>query len=124
MKSPIISAAKSKWFVPAVIFIMIIIALSSFTSKSKTATTTSNTELKIEELCNSIEGVSNAKVIITYSPVEVSTFFAESKESEKILGIAVLCKGGDDPNIKLKLYQILNALFKLPSNRIAISERN
>lgn len=123
MKDYILSIAKSKWFVPIVIFIMIVIALSSIVTSSDTPDTPVTTEQQLEELCNAIEGVSNAKVIITYDAVNVSTFLS-SEKSNKILGIAVLCRGGDDPTVQLKLHQILQALFDLPSTRIAVSARN
>ena len=114
--------AKKKWFVPAVIFILLVIALSSFADGGENNADIS-TEKRLEEMCNSIRGVSNAKVMITYEPKSVSTFGNYGDEA-RILGVAVVCDGGERPDTKLALYEMIEALFNVRSTRITVSGRN
>ncbi len=39
----------------------------------------------------------------------------------KIRGAAVICKGGDDPKLQIKIVNLLCALFALQSNRVYVS---
>lgn len=114
--------AKKKWFVPLVIFILLIIALSSLVDSDEGKTETS-TERKLEEMCNSVRGVSNAKVMITYEPKSVSAFGGYGGE-ERILGVAVVCDGGENSEIQLVLYEMIEVLFNVKSTRITVSGRN
>ena len=113
-----------KWFVPAVLLILAVIALSSlFEGDSEQANVTLTTEQRLEEMCNLVKGVSNAKVMITYEATTVSTF-GYGKGEERISGIAIACDGGDNPSVKLALYELVNALFDIKSTRITVSPRN
>ena len=114
--------AKKKWFVPLVILILMIIALSSFADGSESDNNIS-TEKRLEDMCNSVRGVSNAKVMITYEPKSVSAFGGYGGE-EKILGVAVVCDGGESPQVQLALYEMIEALFNVKSTRITVSGRN
>jgi len=117
--------AKRKWFVPLVLFILLIIGVTSFADKneSKAEDLTASTNKQVEDLCNSVPGVSDAKVMITYTSVPAGTFKKNQIENFSIRGIAVVCKGGDDPNVQLTLHELLETLFQLSSTQITISER-
>ena len=69
MNSIIQSIAKKKWFIPVIIALMVTIGLSSITEKSVTIDTleTITTEQQIEALCNSLDGVENSKVMLSYN---------------------------------------------------------
>jgi len=124
MKQTLKKIARHKMFVPIVILILILIAFSSFLEDKKGSNTVSlNVERQLEEICNSIEGVNNAKVMITYENALETSFF-ENKNPSKILGIAIVCEGGGDPKTQLKLYEMIKALFGIPATRITVSERN
>ena len=115
---------KSKWFVPCVIFLLVIIAISVFTDKgTKNAEEERTTEKRLEEMCNLVKGVSNAKVMLTYEAEEVAAF-GYGNSPKKILGIAIACNGGDSPEVKLALYELVNALFDIKSTRVTVSPRN
>ena len=126
MNSVVGTLAKKKWFVPLVLFLMLVIALTSFADFSpKTGeTSVTSTEEQLEALCNAVKGVRNAKVMITYEAVAVSGWNSSTGTQEKILGIAVVCDGGDDPNIQLTLNNMIKALFDISTARITISQRN
>ena len=114
--------AKRKWFVPLIIFLLGIIAISAFTEQEK-KNTTQSLEQQIEELCNSIYGVSNSKVMITYAAVPVSSFGKQQGNERQVLGIAVICNGGGNPNVQLTIHELLKTLFQVSSKQITISER-
>lgn len=118
--------AKKKWFVPLVLLLMLIIALTSFAdfSPNSEGDTALTTEEQLESLCNSVKGVQNAKVMITYEAVQASTWGGGGSSQEKILGIAVVCDGGDDPTVQLALHNMIKALFDISATRITISQRN
>ena len=118
--------AKKKWFVPLVLFLMLIIALTSLLdlSSDKEVKAVLSTEEQLETLCNSVKGVQNAKVMITYEAVQVSGWSSSENGREKILGVAIVCDGGDDPTIQLTLHNMVKALFDISGTRISISQRN
>ena len=120
------SLANKKWFVPLIIFLMLIITFTSFAEERSDADagTARTLEEQLEALCNSVHGVKNAKVMITYESVAISAWNGGGTSREKILGIAVVCDGGSDPNVQLSLHTILEALFDLPSTHITVSKRN
>lgn len=118
--------AKKKWFVPLVLLLMLIIALTSFAdfSPKSEENTALTMEEQLESLCNSVNGVQNAKVMITYEAVQVSAWNSAGSSPEKILGVAVVCDGGNDPAVQLTLHNMIKALFGISANRITISQRN
>lgn len=126
MNGMIQNLAKQKWFVPGILFLLLLIAIPSITdigTESPDHSETS-TERQLEELCNTVRGVSNAKVMITYEAKPTASLMGYGDSQESILGIAVVCDGGSDSNVQLALYELLETLFQLSSTRITISERN
>lgn len=111
-----------KWFFPLVLLLLAVIALSSFVRPPTEEKLTE--EQQIEEMCNAIKGVSNAKVMITYQALPVGTFLSEKQSQREILGIAVLCNGGESPEVRLAIHRLLETLFQLSSTRITVSARN
>ena len=77
-----------------------------------------------EEMCNLVKGVSDARVMITYEQGATVSTFGYEKGEERISGVAIACNGGDDPEIKLALYELVDALFNIKSTRITVSPRN
>ncbi len=115
--------AGSSFFVPIIIIILIAIAVSSMIDNENKTQSQITTEKQLEEMCNAITGVGDAKVMITYETVEAVIAF-ENKKQNIIKGVAVVCEGGGNPDIQLKLYEMIKALFGLPSTRITVSERS
>ena len=118
--------AQKKWFVPLILILMFLIALTSVAefAPSKREESELSTVEQLEILCNSVNGVQNAKVMITYEAIPVSGWGSSSSNQEKILGIAIVCDGGDDPDVQLTLHKMIEALFGISSTRITVSQRN
>lgn len=114
--------AEKKWFVPFIIFIFVILLVFSLSDK-RVENNDLSIESSLEDICNSVSGVKNAKVMITYESIEASTFMSNA-ENKRIQGVVVVCDGGDNPDIQLRLQEIIRSLFGISSTRITISERN
>lgn len=114
--------AQKKWFVPLLLFLILLIALSSlFGSHSDETATGLTEEERLAALCNAVDGVADAQVMITYEAVYASSILGKSNEGQKICGIAVVCRGGSDPVVQLALHNMLESLYALPSTRISVS---
>ena len=97
-------------------------------------------EEKLEEIINEIEGVSNAKVVITLESGAESVFATDGDGQEdkhvitgdglvcvkklapSVEGVAVVCKGGDKAVIKEKITSLISSLLGLYSNHIYVTE--
>ena len=113
---------EKKWFVPLIIILFIALLSSSLFNESEEKIEY-NEEKALEELCNSIYGIENTKVMITYETVSISTF-ASGQSTKKINGIAVVCNGGSNPKLVLQLHEMIKSLYDIPSTRISVSEGN
>ena len=84
-------------------------------------------ESEIEKLCSSVDGVGKCKVFITFKRGEQNTYkgsnLIETKPPE-VLGVTVVCRGGDSEAVKQQLSEMLSALFDIGYNRIAIMKLN
>lgn len=123
MNDMIQKLASQKWFVPLILFLLLVISVPSL-NLVKVKTTETSIEQQVEALCNSVSGVSNAKVMISYTPQKTNGFMGTQDVEGTVQAIAVVCTGGENPDIRLTLHEILETLFQLSSTRITISERN
>lgn len=104
-------------------------------------------EERLEALLESAQGVGKVRVILTldstrekvlavneeYSKDNYSAEYVivnSQNEEEgimikeiypKIRGVAVVCDGGDDPNVKMRVIELISAALGIPSNKIAVS---
>ncbi len=121
MSASLATLAQKKWFVPLLLFLILLIALSSLFGGREAAQTAATEEERLAALCNSVAGVSEARVMITYEAVYAASILGKSSEGRKICGIAVVCRGGADPMVQLRLHSMLESLYALPSTRISVS---
>ena len=119
MNLSIKSIADKKWFVPIVVIVLIVIAASSLsTEKSRSSSTA---EEKLAEICMAISGSEKVSVMISYEDIiEASTW--QNNVDKKIAGVAVVCPNGEDPEVKLKIYEVAKSLFGIPMSRITVIE--
>ena len=94
-------------------------------------------ESRLSDKINSVYGISDSKVIVildssyTYEYLEMSSgniLVCESDGDEipvaikryapRVRGVAVICKGGEDPENKNKITQMLSSLLDISSNKI------
>lgn len=83
---------------------------------------TLRTETRIKELCESVDGVGETRVVVTFTG---TTAFAVSSEETvydaEISGIGIVCEGGDDPKVVMKLLSLISAACDVPTSRIYIA---
>ena len=80
-------------------------------------------EKRLEKLCSEVDGVGKCTVMVTFSRGEENTYkgsqLTESKPPE-VLGVTVVCDGGDSAQVKARISQMLCALFDIGANRVAV----
>lgn len=80
-------------------------------------------EKRLEKLCSEVDGVGKCTVMVTFSRGEENTYkgsqLTESKPP-RVLGVTVVCDGGDNSLVKARISQMLCALFDIGANRVAV----
>jgi stage III sporulation protein AG len=101
-------------------------------------------EDRVKSLCESVKGVENVTVAVTLSGGFEEIYAKEisnekesyvilgsgsnasalylSRKAPEITGIGVVCRGGGNDNVRQELLSLLSAAFKVPANRIYITE--
>ncbi|MBQ8249735.1 MAG: hypothetical protein IJY93_07655 [Clostridia bacterium] len=96
---------KSMWLI--VIVLAVGIGLMLFGRDGTVHIGADDTEVRVRELCEQIDGVFNVHVMIRF-------------EDDTVKGIAVVCDGGDRAEVKLKLTEVLCSLFSIPSGSVSV----
>lgn len=101
-------------------------------------------ETRVKALCESVEGVENVTVAVTlngnFEEIYAKEFIDGNEEyvivgsgsnasalylsrnAPEIAGIGVVCRGGGNTDIRRELLSLLSAAFRVPANRIYITE--
>jgi len=83
-------------------------------------------ESELASLCAEIGGVGRVSVMITLKEGEKTTYNGSKTVSvspPSVLGAAVVCDGGDDPEVRTELTRLVSALLGIGSNRVTVSRR-
>lgn len=135
---------KNKIIISSLVIIGIILILISsidFSRKEKTEFSSSMytdaLEKKIEDFLENIEGIYDAKVIVTLDTSEETVYAQNSNSLDYILtsdgspisiteiyptvrGVAIACTNGERDDIKMKITELISAYLGISSNRIKI----
>lgn len=98
----------AKWRVLAAVLVgVFLIALSSasFTARDE------REEYDIEEICSSIEGVGECRVILSYAA-----------DGETVASVAVICEGGDSLTVRHRLTELLSSFYGIGYHRVSIEK--
>ncbi len=101
-------------------------------------------EARVKSLCESVKGVENVTVAVTLSGGFEEIYAKElsngnetyvilgsgsnasalylTRAAPEITGIGVVCRGGGNDDVRRELLSLLSAAFKVPANRIYITE--
>ena len=101
-------------------------------------------EARVKTLCESVKGVENVTVAVTlngnFEEIYATEFIDGNEEyvivgsgsnasalhvsrtAPEIAGIGVVCSGGGNTDIRQELLSLLSATFRVPANRIYITE--
>ena len=83
----------------------------------------SKLEGELEALCESIDGAGKCRVTVSFSEgqrVEYRGSAVVGSEPPRVLGITVVCDGGDDPHVRSSVSECMTALFDIGSNRVCV----
>ena len=72
-------------------------------------------EDQLSDLCSSVEGVGECRILIYYS--DVGTRYESIKKAESVL---VVCEGADSLEIRRELTEMLTSFLGIGSNRVRI----
>ena len=134
---------KNKIIISSLVIIGIaLILLSSFdfSKKKNDSLPTLYTEAledKIEDFLKNVDGINEAKVILTLDTSNESVYAQSSSSLDYILtsdgkpisvteiyptvrGVAIACTGGERDDIKIKVTELIGAYLGISSNRIKI----
>ncbi len=110
----------------------LLLALSLFTQDAEEKSTASSLseykemlEQRLCELCSSIDGVGKCYVYVSFESGEENSYksgmLIETKPP-RVLGVSVVCQGGDKIEVKRELAELFTSLFDIGANRVKISK--
>ncbi len=101
-------------------------------------------EDQVENICREVSGVGKVEAVVTLASGYTARYATEIRDGQvtyvlvgsgkeesglhlstltpEILGIGVVCAGGDDPRIQQELTLLLSSAFGVPSSRIYITK--
>ncbi len=101
-----------------IIVIIVAVALMLIFLGGGEKTESADLENRLEELCSSLAGVGDCRVMVTYRESE-GRYGAE--KSEVVESVTVVCRGADRAGVRSELVAMLSSLFGIGSNRIYIA---
>ncbi len=109
------------------------------------------TEKSVVQMIESIKGAGRAKIMITYECDSETVFAKDTEQKSdtdetdvknkhiiidgdtgetglkvksiypKVMGVAVICEGGEDPVVRERIYSLISALFDINTNSISVT---
>lgn len=100
------------------------------TASSSLAEYSAMEEQRVCAILNAIEGVRSARVMLTFDSGSEyvydsgnytrSTPLLLEEYPPKVSGVAVVCVGGDNPDIQIKVIDLICSLYGISSSRISV----
>lgn len=107
--------------------LLIALSLGTDAEKDQKEYTLEDYKAELEDelcaLCESVEGAGRCRVTVTFSEGERFEYKGSNvigSEPPRVLGVTVVCRGGDDPDIKKNISECMTALFDIGSNRVCV----
>lgn len=75
------------------------------------ATAETDPAREIEEICKSVEGVGECRVILSYSA-----------DGRTVTSVAVVCEGGDSITVRHRLTEMLSSFYGIGYHRISVEK--
>ena len=72
----------------------------------------------VREFCEAVDGVGECRVIISYEFSDGGYF--SSSERERVMAVAVACRGADRADVQKKLKELLSSFFGIGTNRVSV----
>lgn len=78
-------------------------------------------EDRLSELCSSLEGVGECRVMITY--VEANSGFSSSVR-KRVGGVTVLCEGAESVKVRFRVIEMICSMYDIGANRVTVEKLN
>lgn len=98
-------------------FVLLIAGDSSGSSSSEALTDEEKLEKRLEELCSSVDGVGQCKVMVSCTTVGKSYGSSGTLKAESVV---ILCRGGGSEKVKRELTELMISLLGIGANRVKI----
>ncbi len=108
------------------IMFIILGSVNAKTDSNNSENYVNNLENKLENFLKTVEGINEAKVIITLEEndeEEIKEIFGDESTSTlypKVRGVAVACTNGNDYKVQEKITNIVSSYLGISSNRVKI----
>ena len=116
-----LSFLKSKRTLAKVVFVAIlgIVLLLIAGGASGEASSDTGDELaeSVRKFCESVDGVGECRVIITYTTTGDSYY---SSASKKVYAVAIACEGAKRDSVKANLTELISSMFGIGTNRVSV----
>ena len=96
---------------------VLLISLGSGTDRAESLAEDELTR-QVREFCESIDGVGECRVMISYERAEGGYF--SSGGEQRVTAVAVACRGAGSVKVREALTELLTTLFGIGSNRVSI----
>ena len=80
-------------------------------------------EAELSELCESIDGAGKCMVSVSFSSGESLEYHGSDISGStppKVLGVTVICEGGNNSRVKADICDCMMSLFDIGSNRVCV----
>ncbi len=96
---------------------IILIAVATGSGEENKASSGDELADSVREFCESVEGVGECRVIITYTTVGDSYYQSASK---KVYAVAISCEGAKRVGVKANLTELVSSMFGIGTNRVSV----
>ena len=113
-------AQKKSWALVVALFVGVILLIAGGSSVGKASSSLGDEEKierRLEELCSSLEGVGECKVMISCETVGKSY---SASGTVRVQSVVILCRGGGSERVKRELTELVISLYGVGSNRVKI----
>lgn len=97
---------------------ILLILIAALSGAGDTEVEGDEVEARLEDMCSSLVGVGECRVMVTYA--EPSSRYG-SDDSRRVESVAVVCRGADKASVRAEITSMISALYGIGANRIFIS---
>ena len=125
-----LSGKRGRIILAALIGAAVLLGLGVVLPKEEAATEQNSLEeykAKLEDslaqMCESVDGAGRCRVMVSFESGESLEYKGGNliaSSPPKVLGVTVLCRGGDKDRIKSEITEMMSALFDIGKNRICV----
>ena len=72
-----------------------------------------------EDILSQVEGVGQAKVLLTFEEEDSSAFYTR-EDAPKVAGVLIVAQGASDSTVERKIQQAVMALFQIEAHKIKV----